>query len=193
MMKSIHPTVLFLALSGLLSACATTSQSSAEATYKGFVKACARHSEDAYSYLRHPDKHLAPCPDEGDYPAKIKADIIATSPRLDIVKSSDGWQFYTGSYLDPDSVKFSLLKLKYAILNRDVAQLATVIEEPLDETELENWVNSADAADIYAAIAAHPMPFFALMGDVAECEVSGRILRFRMRDGHWKWVMHYYQ
>ena len=172
------------------SACATSSsQAAAEATYKGFVKACARHSQDAYEYLLNPEQYLAPCPDEGAYPAKIKADIVATSPHLDAVKSSDGWQFYAGSFLDPGSVKASLLRLKYAILHRDVSALSKLIAGKTDETQLQAWVNSAEAADIYAAIAAHPRLFFVLRGDVAECEVSGRILYFVMSDGVWKWRM----
>lgn len=184
--------ILFLAsfMCLMFSGCASTrSQASAEAVYRDFMKACTRQSGEANAYLLDSDKHIDPCPDEGAYPSKIKADIIARSTLIDIVKTTDGWQFYTDSFFDPSSVKFSLLKLKHAILKRDVSQAASVISDDIDENALRSWLNSSDAADIYAAIAAHPMPFFVLRGKTAECEVSGRIIRFEMNDGVWKWRM----
>ena len=171
-----------------MTACASSSPiQSAERTFSDYQKACAKNNpEKAAQYLLRPNSRLNPCP-ENPPDAAITAELTAERKSTRLATQDGHWKIYPDERLTPNSPQLLLYQLKYALKDQDVDRLQMLLP-PSDQhsrDELNTWIQSSKANELYAAIAAHPNPWFQLDDNHAICEVAGITIHFQVEDDHW--------
>lgn len=171
-------------------ACATSSaQQKADKTLNSFVESCSEQDdEDARKYLLNADNRIAVCPTELPQHA-VKTDILAIRSNSQFIKTQHGWKLNPGDSFSTDSPQLRLKQLKYALLHQDLQKLNKLIVSKTAPNNLDEWIQSSQANEIYAAIALQSNPWFVVEGKTAVCNVSGIQLQFEWNDGEWKWLM----
>ncbi|MBQ9818476.1 MAG: hypothetical protein IJM59_13565 [Proteobacteria bacterium] len=172
----------------MMTSCASYSPiQSAERTFSDYQKACAKNNpEKAAQYLLRPNSRLNPCPD--NFPdAAITAELTADRHNTRLSTQDGKWKIYLDERLTPNSPQLLLYQLKYALKNQDVDRLISLIPPSSRHSrdDLNTWIKSSKANELYAAIAAHPNPWFQLENDHAICEVAGITIHFQVEDDHW--------
>ena len=167
--------VAFLLVGVLATACATSQpQDAARDFYRDYAEACADHKEDR-ARERIAVHREVPCPDPEDMPPAELPSVILVAQRGELeAYRDDKWHIVGGFELDsPQAV---LRHLRYAIKARDAARIARLLAQNADAQDIQTWLQSPRANEIYAGLAMQPDPRIEIQDNTASCAVAGHTL-----------------
>ncbi|MBR4985669.1 MAG: hypothetical protein IKY83_08015, partial [Proteobacteria bacterium] len=183
---------LVLALALTTVACGTSGKN-AQKVYESYAIACQKGNTDkAAARLADPDTP-APCPDPetadalpSDSELFMRADIGSGQ----LISENNKWRVLMPVEFEPGTPYLFYYALKTALKTKDAERLASLVRAqdarnwPIKD--IQAWLDSAEANDLYAALSAAPAPWFELDGTTATCEAGGRHLTFEMNAGKWQ-------
>lgn len=182
------PTVILTA--SILTGCQTAADP--KTSLKNYLQAC-HDGRPADAYLL--DKQPQSCP-----PQEITRTLLKQLPDFEIVARDSNGDFVwidrgNGQFsildawvFDDNSLKFQFAKLRYALLTRDGAALATLFAPGGASAQaMQAWIdsNASRVNALYAAMATISTPWFKITGNTALCDVAGYWVTFQVHDGRW--------
>lgn len=175
----------------LLFGCAASSPvHRAESTIDQYFGACEHEQpEKASQMLRHPNAQIDPCP-EATFRNDKALEMMAIRNDTQFEYQNGQWRLQLDQRFLPNSLHLLLFQLKYALKSEDVSRFLALVLPSAHRSsqDVSAWISSSQANDLYAAIAAHPNPWFQIVNQQAICEVSGITLTFQVENGRWYFV-----